>query len=350
MGVMTNQNNQESMGYLLASALSAHLREQINGGEESDNGATFKPMGKNISAGCQACKSAGWICIYLSYECNKRCQFCPQDRSGEANNKFSGWDPWGDVPFIDLLKERAINLSGDIKGISFSGGESLMQINKVPVSNRRGTMSAAGIYNWLDVINNDIEWKQKPYLWIYTSGHLISEKIVNELVSRGINEIRFNLAASDYSDEIIRKIESVRGKVDYLSVEVPVLSWQLDKLIGSLKRLDEIGVDYINLHELLVTKYNAEYLRANGYINEELLYENEIGGHKSYNRYYLPSVIDIYTVIRYIDKEGLNLIYNDCSARNARLQSHGHEYQRLKSNSVGTEVEPWEEFRSRLLI
>jgi pyruvate formate-lyase activating enzyme-like uncharacterized protein len=347
---MTNQDEQESLGYLLASALSAHLREQINGGEESDDGATFKPKSKNISKGCQACKSAGWVCIYLSYECNKRCQFCPQDRSGVANNKFSGWDPWGDVPFIELFKERAIKLSDDIKGISFSGGEPLLQIKKVPVSDRRGPMSAAGIFNWLDTINNDIGWKQKPYLWIYTSGHLISESIVDELASRGINEIRFNLAASNYSDEIIRKMERVRGKVDYLSVEVPVLSWQLDKLIGSLKRLDEIGVDYINLHELLVTKYNVEYLRAKGYITEELLYENEIAGSKAFNRYYFPSVIDIYTVIRYIDKNGLNLIYNDCSSRNARLQSHGHKYQRLKSNSGGAEVEPWEEFRSRLLI
>jgi len=347
---MTTQDAQEPLGYLLASAIAAHLRKQIKGGEETDCGATFKPKGRSLSRGCQACKSAGWVCIYLSYECNRSCQFCPQDRSKDVNNKFSGWDPWGDVPFIDAFKKRASKLSDDIKGISFSGGEPLLQLKKVPVSDRRGPMSAAGLFDWLDIINNDIQWKQKPYQWIYTSGHLITEEIVDELVSRGINEIRFNLAASNYSDEIIKKMEMVRGRVDYLTVEVPVLSWQLEKLIGSLKRLDEIGVDYINLHELLVTKHNEQYLRAKGYVNEELLYADDTASFKALNRFYLPSVIDIYTVIRHIDENGLKLIYNDCSSRNARLQSHGHNYLRLKSESNTARLERWEEFKARLLI
>jgi len=326
-------------------ALSNRLRKGITGGEEADKGATFKPGGKNLSRGCHACKSAGWICIYLSYLCNRRCTFCPQDRSKEANNRFSGWDPWGDVPLIDVFKERIPGIVDDVKGISFSGGEPLMQLKKVPTSDRRGPMSSAGIFKWLDTING-INWKKKPYLWIYTGGHLVNERNIDALVGRGINEIRFNLAASSYSHAMLKNMELVRKKTDYLSVEVPVLSWQLDKLIGSLKTLNDIGVDYINLHELFVTPFNRNYLQANGLIDDNLLYTNDTENPNPSNLFYLPSITDIYKVISYIDENKLNLVYNDCSARNARLQAHGHDYLRLKSTSKDFKYNTWEEYKA----
>jgi pyruvate formate-lyase activating enzyme-like uncharacterized protein len=330
-------------------SLSNRLRKGIKGGEETDKGATFKPIGKELSKGCLACKSAGWICIYLSYVCNRRCNFCPQDRSKETNNRFGGWDPWGDVPLIDIFKERIPSIMDDIKGISFSGGEPLMQLKKVATSNRRGPMSSVGIFKWLDVINS-INWKKKPYLWIYTSGHLINEKNIDTLVGRGINEIRFNLAASNYSYQIMKNMDLARKKADYLSVEVPVLPWQLEKLLSSLKTLNDIGVDYINLHELFVTPFNRHYLQTNRLIDDTLLYTNDANNPNPVNMFYLPSINDIYMVISYIDENKLNLIYNDCSARNAVLQSHGHNYLRLKSMTKGFDFNTWEEYRASVGI
>jgi len=342
---MALMNKQMPPEYGEMISISNRLRKEIKGGEETDNGATFKPRGKDLSKGCRACKSAGWICIYLSYVCNRRCHFCPQDRSKETNNRFGGWDPWGDVPFIDVFKERISRIIDDVKGISFSGGEPLMQLKKVPTSDRRGPMSSAGIFKWLDTINS-INWEKKPYLWIYTGGHLINENNIDALVGRGINEIRFNLAASNYSNEMIKKMELARKKVDYLSVEVPVLSWQLDKLIGSLKTLNDIGIDFINLHELFVTPFNRHYLQANELIDKKLLYTNDTDNPNPLNMFYLPSISDIYKVIRYIDENKLNLVYNDCSARNAMLQSYGHNYLRLKSTSKDFKYNTWEEYKT----
>ena len=101
-----------------------------------------------------------------------------------------------------------------------------------------------GIYEWMDSINN-MEWKEELYFSILTSGDFITEDNITKLVDKGMNEIRINLAASDYdlSPEMIKKMEIVRTKVDKLSVEVPVMGWQLNKLIGSLKRLEDIFVE-----------------------------------------------------------------------------------------------------------
>ncbi len=346
---MSFQDKQDLQGYDEMVALSNRLRKEIKGGEETDNGATFKPRGKELSKGCQACKSAGWICIYLSYICNRSCHFCPQDRSKETNNSFSGWDPWGDVPLIEVFKERIARIIDDVKGVSFSGGEPLMQLKKVPTSNRRGPMSSAGILKWLDIING-IRWKRKPYLWIYTGGHLVNERNIGSLAAGGINEIRFNLAASNYSDDILKKMELARKRIDYLSVEVPVLSWQLDKLIGSLKTLSDIGVDYLNLHELCVTPFNRHYLQTNDLIDEKLLYTNDTINPNPFNMFYLPSIMDIYKVISYIDENKLNLIYNDCSVRNTILQSHRHNYLRLKSLSGDARFKTWEEYKTSIGI
>jgi len=331
------QDEKQLLGYDLGCSISNHLRQQIKNGEETDNGATFKPKDKELSKGCQnACKKGSWLCIYLSFYCNRQCFFCTQNRDElrlDENKSLWSFEEMG-LPNIEMFKEK-MNINKDVvKGISFTGGEPFLQLDKTFENNK-------GIYEWLDVINS-INWKERPYLWVYTNGDHVNENNVNKLIRKGINEIRFDLAASNYSDKIFKKMEMVRKKVFKLGVEVPVLSNQLDKLIGSLKRMEDIGVDYLNLHELQYTQNNWNYFINSGLIDYKFLdkVSPEWG-------YYIPSIIDVYTVIRYIDNNNINLIYNDCSSINARLQRIGMDYLKLKldnnkekRNNIGT----WEEY------
>lgn len=341
---MIVQDETHLMGDDIARSVSTHLRKQIQGGEEIDDGATFKPTGRELSRGCQeACKGGGWICIFLSFECSFRCHFCTMHHNRPKDAKAS----WGTLdskypPTPENLKKLAAIDRGDIKGISFSGGESFNQLEKTP-------KGEAGIYEWLDAINK-IEWfqGQRPYVWMYTSGHYATEENVQRLADNGMDEIRFDLAASNYSEDILKKMEMARGKVDKLSVEVPVLGWQIHKLLGVLKRLDEIGVDYINLHELQVVDGNREYLVDSGLIDYKMIYS--VGKDKSYLdlgvwEFYLPSLIDTYTVIRYIEDNNLNLIYNDCSSRNYKLQWISALYTNWKLNNyTDRKLHSWPEY------
>lgn len=332
----------EIMGDDVARSMSNHLRKQIHGGEEADDGATFKPRGRALSRGCQeACKGGGWICIFLSQECNFKCHFCTlyQDRKNDGK---ANWAPLDEkyAPTPANLKRVAEIDRGDIRGISFSGGEPFLQLD-----NANGS---AGIYNWLDAIN-EIHWYGgwKPYVWMYTSGHYATEENVDKLVDNGMDEIRFDLAASNYSEDILKKMEMVRDKVGKLSVEVPVLGWQINKLLGVLKRLDDIGVDYINLHELQMSKGNWRYLSESGLVDQKMVYT--IATDKSNFdlswTFYLPSLIDIYTVIRYIEDNNLNLIYNDCSSRNYKLQWISTLYTKWKLiNYTDKTIASWPEY------
>ena len=65
---MIIQDEKQLLGYDVAVSISNQLRKQIKGGEEANDGATFKPKGKELSRGCQeACKGGGWVCIYLTF-------------------------------------------------------------------------------------------------------------------------------------------------------------------------------------------------------------------------------------------------------------------------------------------
>ena len=85
-------------------------------------------------------------------------------------------------------------------------------------------------------------------------------------------------------------------------------------------------------------------------IDMKQLYTSDSENPNPTNMYYLPSITDIYKVIHYIDENKLGLVYNDCSARNAMLQSHGHNYLRLKSTTENFKFNTWEEYKASMEI
>ena len=306
--------------YKDAKNISDALRQRIiDKIEISDSGATITPVGKKLSNGCYACKSGQWICIYIGVSCNLKCASCPQV-SRHGVEEFI-WANGGndDIHSLDDLK-RVIYKNPRITGLSFSGGEPFMYLDKV--------------YEWLDFINENFS-QLNLYLWIYTNGVLVTEEECIKLRDKGIKEIRFDLAATNYSDKTIDKIVYCKKIFEKICVEVPSEFWQVDKLISVLPRLNEIGLDYLNLHELSVNQDNLPALRKKG-INEALLY----CGH------YLPSIFDTYRVIEYIENNKLNIIYNDCSSRNMTMQMLGWQFQRNKQNDQFS-WEPWEDFLIR---
>ena len=125
---------------------------------------------------------------------------------------------------------------------------------------------------------------------------------------------------------------------DKISVEVPSEFWQVDKLISVLPRLDEIGLDYLNLHELNVNQDNFTALKKKG-LNEKLIYCER----------YLPSIFDTYRVIEYIENNNLNIIYNDCSYRNMVMQMLGWQFQKNRQDHRYS-WESWEDFLIRAEI
>ena len=114
--------------------------------------------------------------------------------------------------------------------------------------------------------------------------------------------------------------------------------------VPRLKDLNDIGLDYINLHELHLTEYNWEYMLQSGKVNHKMVYSNSMDKISPDWMFHLPSHGDMYTIIRFIEDNNLNIIYNDCSSRNCRLQTIGMNYLRMKlTNENEAPVLPWKE-------
>lgn len=297
------------------------LKDKI---EVTQWGATITPKGKKLSPGCYCCKSGSWICVYIGVSCNLKCISCPQT-SRHDQPEFI-WANGGndDINSIEALK-RVMDKNPRINGISFSGGEPFLYLNKV--------------YEWLDFINENYADKNL-YLWIYTNGMKVTKDACLKLKSKGIKEIRFDFSATNYSDKILQKIKYCRDIFEKICVEVPVEPWKTEKLLQVLPKLDEIGLDYLNLHELSTCDDNRGRLLDNKLIDPKLIYYGPSGEH------YLPSIFDAYRIIEFIINNNLNIIYNDCSARNMVLQQLGWQYQRNRQNPNYV-WEDWEDFLVR---
>ena len=96
-----------------------------------------------------------------------------------------------------------------------------------------------------------------------------------------------------------------RGGFEYLAVEVPSYPEQKDRLIGCLEELNRIGIDQLNLQELLVTNANVNRLEGEGY---------EIGL-LFFKKFFLyGSRRMTYEVMQHCIENKYSFTVNDCSA------------------------------------
>lgn len=315
------------MDHKEADRISDKLREPlIKAGsiEVMHNGATVLPKDKELSQGCQACKSGAWICIYIGVDCNLECAHCPQiGRHKTALEHI--WANGGDdtIHYPDDLK-RVIRRNPQIKGISFSGGEPFKYFDTM--------------IEWLKYINTEL--KEKYYLWVYTNGTLVKEEQLKKLGELGVQEIRFDHASTNYSTKTIEIMKISKKYIKYLTVEVPALPKLQQKLLDILSVYQSIKLDFLQLHELQVNDDNFNRLPGED-IDYTLNYKNKNGG-----QFNLDSTFLIYEVINEIINKKYDIIFNDCSSRNYTHQSLGFRLQRNNMNPAIAQ-ENWESFYKR---
>lgn len=124
----------------------------------------------------------------------------------------------------------------DFQGVSFSGGECFMVYDRM--------------LTWLDLFK-----KAKPelYFWAYTNGLDIKTKQMEELSKCGLDELRFNIAATGYDNtKVLKTISHATRIFDHVAVEIPSIPEDFEKLNDILPFLSESGVDYLNLHEYIL--------------------------------------------------------------------------------------------------
>jgi len=193
-----------------------------------------------LAPGCVTCTAGRWSCLFINGICNGRCFYCPTSQSSKSEPMTNSLRFPVVQDYIDYLR------SFEFQGASISGGEPLMTFDRTLQFVRRIKARLGSAI----------------HLWLYTNGILADEEKIGLLQDAGLDEIRFDLSAVAYRFD---KVRLAAGRIPAVTIEIPAIPEDYELLRNLLPQLAEAGVQYLNLHQLRVTPYNAAHLLDRGY-------------------------------------------------------------------------------------
>ena len=192
----------------------------------ADEGATVH-LGA-LSPGCEACQAGAWDCVFGTMACNLSCRFCISPGAGRRRGPPSALG--GDLATLCQVYARS-----GVRGVGFTGGEPLLEPEL--------------LLHRASVLRRELP---HLYLWAYTNGLLLTARRLDELASAGLDELRFNLAATAYSHPgVLRLLGEAVARLPSVAVEVPAIPDDREALLSALPGWVQAGVKYLNLHELI---------------------------------------------------------------------------------------------------
>ena len=199
-----------------------------------------KPYHKQISRGCKICGMGAWSCLFITGKCNASCFYCPTSQLADevpGTQNLSFETPESYAEYINFFK---------FKGVSFSGGEPLLFFDRT--------------LQYLKQVRKKCD--PSIYTWMYTNGILADEQKFKKLASAGLNEVRFDIGATGFK---LDKIQFAKGIIPNITIEIPAVSEEKEKLKQLLPDMIKAGVTNLNLHQLRLTKHNAPKLSKRNY-------------------------------------------------------------------------------------
>ncbi len=236
-----------------------------------------KPFAHGVSPGCRLCGEGHWSCLFVNNRCNCQCFYCPTSQVDTSIPETQGITFDKPENYIEYIKRFGF------KGIGLSGGEPLLTF---------GTT-----IDFLSKIKKELG--DSVYVWMYTNGTLLDEEKAIKLAEAGLDEIRFDLTATEYNT---RNLKLALGKIPNVTVEIPAIPEDIAQLKNMVIELDSLGVNYLNLHQMRLTPYNFKNLFNRNY--------TFLHGHKVT---VLESELTALEIINFVFQHGLRLAVNYCS-------------------------------------
>jgi len=268
----------------------------------------------DLSPGCRACKEGTWDCIFTTMACNLNCEFCYSPHA--IPREYAG-SVFGGTP--EQIAEQYARTH--ITGVSFSGGEPFTDV--------------PGLLGWITWFRGHYPDR---YYWVYTNGLLADEEPLRQLGELGVDEIRFNAAATGYDHPtVMRNMAAAARFIPHVTVEVPAIPEHASRLLSSLAAWSAAGVRFLNLHELMYEPgtNSASLPGARRAVVTADGHHTEI---------HPASRMLTLAVMKRVQAEGLPLAVNDCSLQSKLRQLRGRRrslaplvlapYERLVADQV----------------
>ncbi|MDW8010634.1 MAG: radical SAM protein, partial [Sulfolobales archaeon] len=141
----------------------------------------------------------------------------------------------------DVVEEVAASMS---EGVGITGGDPLLTLERVE--------------EYVKLLKE--VFGSRFHVHLYTTGTALSRGSLERLVSAGLDELRVHVVSS-------RSLDAVGVALEYpvdVVVENPAIPGREEFLKSLVKRLDSMGVRYVNLNELEVSESNLDSLVLRG--------------------------------------------------------------------------------------
>lgn len=201
--------------------------------------------------GCRSCLfGTGLSAIRKTNKCNIECKFCYN--YGELDDiPPIGEGMWeiGGTKFYEKDIDLLLSIQQKPTGIAYVYLEPFMEIEK-----------------YYSVVKKFSEAKIHQHL--YTNGILATEETLKALGEAGLNEIRFNLGASNCSDKVIENIRIAKKYIKYVGIETPMTPEFFNGFFKKKQAILDTKLDFINCAELHLNPNNIyNYFGENMYIS-----------------------------------------------------------------------------------
>ncbi len=170
------------------------LMSEIKNLKTLENRTRFVGNESKFPKGCSSCLlGTGLSAIRKTNKCNVECKFCYN--YGELDDMFPiGEGMWeiGGTKFYEKDIDLLLSIHKKPTGVAYVYLEPFMEIEK-----------------YYSVIKKFSD--AKVYQHLYTNGTLATEETLKALGEAGLDEIRFNLGASNCSDKVIENIKIAKN-------------------------------------------------------------------------------------------------------------------------------------------
>lgn len=229
------------------------LMSQIKGLKNLDNRTFFVGNDKKFSKGCRSCLfGTGLGAIRKTNKCDAQCKFCYN--YGELDNLPPiGEGMWeiGGTKFYEKDIDLLLSIHKKPTGVAYVYLEPFMEIEKYYSVIKK--FKAAGIYQHL-----------------YTNGISATEETLKALGEAGLDEIRFNLGATNCSDKVIENIKIAKKYIQNVGIETPMTPEFFEEFFKKKQVILDTKLDFINCAELHLNDNNIyNYSEENMYISRQ---------------------------------------------------------------------------------
>ncbi len=233
------------------------LRKQIPGLKTLAGRTYYVGDDSHFPDGCRSClMGTGLSAIRKTNKCNIQCKFCYNYGELDCQPPI-GEGMWeiGGTKFREEDIELLLTMGNRPTGVSYVYLEPFMEIEKYYGIIKK--FRAAGVRQHL-----------------YTNGLLATEETLRALGEAGLDELRFNLGASNCADKVIRNIAIAKKYIPKVGIETPMTPEFFEAFFKKKDAILATGLDFINCAELHLNANNignyegeSMYICRHGYIS-----------------------------------------------------------------------------------